>query len=194
MSFIVKDKPRELPPEGTHTAVLYSIVDFGTQKKIFKKEEDAKFQHCIRFDWELSEEKMQDGRPFAIGREYTVSLGKKASLGILIKAWTGTEPNNSFDISTLLGKACNLTIMHTEDGYANITAIAPLKKSEKAPAPVNPLRLFNLEDYKGKVFEDLPDWMKEKIKLSPEYAELGRKPEPSSNDAPVELPDDEIPF
>lgn len=192
MGFIIKDKPKELPPEGTHTAVLFSIVDFGTQKKVFK--EDVKFQHSIRLDWELSEEKMSDGRPFAIGRDYTASLGKKAKLAELIKAWTGAEPTNSFDISILLGRACNLTIMHSEDGYANITAVAPLKKSEKAPPPVNPLREFQIENYKAAVFEKLPDWMKEKIKASPEYLELGKKPEPSNNDAPVDLPNDDVPF
>ena len=189
----IQDKPREVAPEGTHTAVLYSIVDLGTQKNDFNGE--TKIQHRIRFDWELSEEKMSDGRPFAIGREYTASLHSKAELAKMIKAWVGVDPSGGFDASTLLGKACNISIMHNEKGYANITAIAPLKKSEKAPPPVNPLREFDISNYKAAIFESLPDFLKEKIRLSPEYIELTAPKDysKSADDMPDDL-NDSIPF
>jgi len=193
----IQDKPKEVAPEGTHTAVLYSIVDLGTQKSDYNGE--VKIQHRIRFDWELSDEKMQDGRPFAIGREYTASLHSKAELAKMIKAWVGVDPSGGFDASTLLGKACNVSIMHNDKGYANITAIAPLKKNEKAPPPVNPLREFDLNNYKQAVFDSLPDFLKEKIKLSPEYIELMNPTKHEElpahvTDVPEGFDDKEIPF
>lgn len=192
----IETKPKEIIPAGVYTGTLYSIIDLGTQKIVYN--EDPKLEHRIRLDWEITEEKMLDGRPFAIGKEFKASLHEKSKLYALIKTWLTKAPEGKFNLSELLGKSGNLAISHTTKGdktYANLDAVTPLKKNEKAPEPINPLREFDLANYKGKIFEELPDFLKEKIRLSPEYAELGKKPEPSNHDAPIELPDDEsIPF
>lgn len=189
---IIESKPKESAPEGTHTGRLYSIVDLGTQRNEFEGE--VKIAHRIRLDWELSEEKMADGRPFSVGKEYTASTHTKSTLAQMIKGWKGIDISKigRFDIDTLLGEPCNITVIHNDKGYANIATIAPLKKSEIAPGLINPLRKFCIAEYKATEYSVVPEFLKEKIRLSPEYQLLisGQKDAPV---APDEL-DDGIPF
>ena len=194
---LLTSKPRENPPAGTHTAILYQIIDLGTQKNDFDKE-NVKFQPRVRFTWELCEEKMADGRPFAIGKEYTFSANQKATIVQHIKAWTGQDVGKNFEVDSLLGKACNLTVVHNtkQDGtvVASVSGISALKKSEKAPPQVNPSLLFELtpDKFNPEIFKSLPDFFQDKIKLSPEYVAALNfiNTAPPAND----MPSDEIPF
>lgn len=193
----VENKPKPQPTIGTHTARCFSIVDVGTQKVAFEGQE--KFLHQVRFDWELPEEVMEDGRPFTIGREYTLSFGKNAALTDLIQSWKGADISKGYALATLLSEPCNITVVHNEKGYAKIASVAPLKKNEVAPPQVNKSRRLWLASYKHTDFEALPDFLKEKIKLSPEYQEIinpTSRPVSSSKaaeEAPADL-EDEIPF
>jgi len=172
---LLASKPKEIAPAGTHTAILYQIIDLGTQKMEYQGE--IKIQPRIRLAWELCDERMSDGRPFSVGKEYTFSAYPKANLVQHIKSWTGQEVGNNFHIESLLGKACNISVVHNTkpDGgiVAAVSAIAPLKKNEKAPPQVNPSLLFELEPGKFslEILESLPGFFQEKIKSSPEYIE-----------------------
>ena len=58
------------PPEGTHPARCYRVIDLGTQEVDFQGQ--IKHQRKVLVSWELQcEERMDDGRPFSIGKKYT---------------------------------------------------------------------------------------------------------------------------
>ncbi len=185
----LESKQRELPPEGTHTAICYLLVDFGTQKKINRFKNNAEEIHKLfQLGWELSDELMSDGRPFAMLREYKNNNFPKASIMKDLGAWIGKLPEG-FKLEHVLGKACNLTVAHSpsQDGtrtYANITAITPLKKGEKVPTQINTTVFFDLGKYNEDTFWALPEWMRERIKLSPEYMEATKPP--ADGDIPLD--------
>ena len=204
MDFSANNTPRQLPPEGTHTAVLYSIVDLGTQKSTFNGE--TKIKRKMRLSFELSDERMEDGRPFSISKEYTQSSHEKAVIVKDVKSWTGEKLGPDFNPKSLIGRACNLTIAHDhkdENTYANIMGIAPLKKNEQAPAMQNKALYFDLDAFDLATFNALPEYLQTKIKGAPEYIEaVNRMNNPDAYAQPtaqagaektVDL-DDSIPF
>lgn len=163
----------ELVPEGTYVARCIKLIDLGTQKVEWQGQ--SKEQMKVYVCWELLDDsvKMEDGRPFATSRTYTASLNEKAALRRDLEAWRGKrfsdEELKGFELRNILGTYCMVQIVHTEkDGntYANVNAIMSTREKPKA---VNPEVVFDLSSYDDEVFGSLPDWMKEKIALSPEY-------------------------
>lgn len=177
-----EEKTYENAPQGTHTAMPFKLVDFGTQKKDFNG--DVKFKPEISLTWELSDEMDSAGKPYHISKRYTLSDGyvvhPKSTLYKDICAWLSvSELPDGFDLIGILEKACNLSIVHkpSADGqktYANISSITPLKKNEIPPKRVNGVVIFDMTEgvFDKQVFESLPEWQREIIQKSPEYAEL----------------------
>lgn len=193
----VETKTYETLEAGTYTGILYSVIDLGTQENKFDPD-DIKYAHRIQLTFEL-DEKMKDGRPFVVSKEYTLSWHPKAQLTALLKSWQdiAIPKGKGFDISTLLGKAGNVSVALNEKGYPKLMTVSALKKSEKAPAQVNPTVDFWLAQFDQKVFESLPEWIQNKIALSPEYAEILNpklKTEVKQASNVVADLDDEIPF
>lgn len=179
----LQSAPRELVPAGTHTAILYSVVDTGSQFN----ELAGRSQRKVRLSWELPDERLADGRPMSISKEYTASADKKATIAQHLKAWRGEEVSNGFDLAALLGEACNLTVTHetskSGNEYAAVAALSALKKNEAVPDRHNPLVHFSLEpgEFSEAVFNDLPDFLKEKIMAAPEYREVKGFAEPKAS-------------
>ena len=97
----------------------------------------------------------------------------------------------------MLGQACNLTVSHevndsTGEEYATISNIAPLKKSEKAPPAQNKLMNFDLDNFNPSAFGDLPEWLQEKIRISPEYMEALNPSKPVVNSYTQAQPADDM--
>lgn len=200
----------ELPPEGTHLAVCYRVIDLGTQ--MIEWQGQKKPQHKILISWELPDEKMDDGRPFTIGQRYTLSSSEKARLRQDLEAWRGRpftdhdfDPTNPdrFNIKKLLGAGCLLTIVHSEKQgkhYANIKSVARMMKGQVTPKPVNSVVYFSLDDYQEPVFEGLTDGLKKVIMASPEWIEISRahlhdeQPGRESAAPPRGALNDDIPF
>ncbi len=134
MSLIAKSTGNFTPaPEGLWAAVCVDVVDLG----ILKSEYQGKTRsvHKCRIAWEISE-KMEDDRPFIVGKRYTLSLHAKATLHADLKAWRGKpftkEELEGFDLEKVIGAPCQLMIVHEEkDGttYANIKAITRVSKT-----------------------------------------------------------------
>jgi hypothetical protein len=193
----IENKPKEQPPVGTHTARLFSIIDMGTQKLDFNG--DIKFLRQVNLGWELCDEKMSDGRPFMVALDTTLSFSKNSNVTKIIKSWKNEDTAKGYDISKLLGEACNLSVSHNNSGWAKVTGVSPLKKNEVAPPLVNPIRDFWLAAFDQKTFDSIPDFLKDKIKQSPEYMEAigaGRIPPAHVTDGQPIYDDlnDEIPF
>jgi len=204
------DSSFERAPEGTHLAVCYQIIDLGTQESSFYKSASGapKKAHKVLLAWELPEERGEDGKPLVIARRYTFSSHKNSVLRGHLEAWRGKafsdEEITGFDLKTVLGAPCLLSVVHTKDGdkeYANVNAVTKLTKGMTRPVPENACIYFSLEPpFADGVFKMLSEGLREVIQKSPEYAALfdrkvasGGFEAPAKSGARDEL-DDEISF
>lgn len=199
----------KLAPAGQYAAICYQVIDLGSQFS----EKYQKWQRKVRIAFEMHGENqigdgyatMDDGKPFTIGSTYTLSLSDNAALRGLLECWRGrpftTEEEDGFDIGKLVGVPCMLTIQHEPYNgkeYANIKQASPLLKSITKPTQVNDTTYYELDPWKQKEFEALPEWLRAQIKESKEYKDMfmAGAPANTTNGAPKsEEPfDDEIPF
>jgi hypothetical protein len=194
---------KKVPP-GAHFAICNMVVDVGLQEGYQKKP-----QHKIYLRWEVPDERVsyeKDGNttegPCSIGRFYTLSLSEKANLRKDLENWRGrtftSDELKGFDIESVLGKPCQIMVTHETDNgktYANITGVMGVSKDQKerakATKPENPLVSFSLDSPDQKLFETLPNWLKEKIDARLEPADT--KPAPKAAEVDDDF-DDEIPF
>lgn len=184
MAIILKRKETELPPKGTFPARCYQMIHIGTIKEKFKGEE--KLCNKVRIGFELpTEQKIFDEtkgeQPFVISQEYTLSMGQKSKLKVLLESWRGEpfskEEMKGFDITEMIGEPCLISISHKESEsgsmYAQITSITQPMKGLDIPKLINdPIVVsFDSVDFIEQL-EKLPDFLQEKIKSSKEYFEL----------------------
>lgn len=193
-------------PAGTHIAVCNMIVDLGMQPGSGQYP-DPKRQVLIR--WEVPEERVsyeKDGQtiegPLTISRTFTASMNEKAGLRKLLENWRGKKFTDDeaakFDVASILGKACLLSVTETEKGdksYSNVNNAGPLLRGMTAPKAENELVYYDADDDRD--FNKLPKWVKEKIegqvepvkRTESDVDEARARQAESQND-----PDDEIPF
>jgi hypothetical protein len=167
-------------PAGVWPAVCVSITDLGTQTEEYNGEAKTARQILVR--WELdTDERMGDGRPFALSKKFTASLHPKSSLHKLLVSWFGKAPSEgSFDMSKLLGRGCQVQVIHKAkqngDIAAQVQAVMPLTKGMKAPEPgVTPF-VFSLDDFDEDLFGSFGDGLKKWIAKSPEYQAIINPP------------------
>jgi hypothetical protein len=136
----------------------------------------------VQIGWEIPGELVQtdDGpKPRVIGKEYTLSLGKKATLRAALQSWRGRpfteEELKGFELSKLLGANCLINVIHktSDDGsktYARIEGLMPLPKGMPVLKPLAPTLTFDLPKTGPIVLlEAIPEWIKEKIMKSEEW-------------------------
>ena len=187
MSLYAEDKGSqfERTPPGMHLARCYRIIDLGTQKSEYMGQ--VKYQHKIMIGWEVhaidDDGKpvfMQDGRPFAIFKNYTLSWSDKANLRLDLQSWRGKpftkEEMRKFDLANVLGAWCMLNVIEREGQnnniYSNVNGITPVPghiKQIGLPEPVNKNELFNISEPNMEMFETFSQKLKEKIEQSPEW-------------------------
>ena len=198
----------EQPPIGTHVARCVKLIDIGTQENTYEGKVTRKRQVII--GWELPNELMTEGeyagKPFAVSRFYTASLGEKANLRKDLANWRGRdftkEELAGFDIKNLLTKACLVSLTPNEKGRARVTSVIALPKGMGCPTQANPTFYLSLEpdEFDEKVFDSLSDRMKEMIRKSPEYAAIfdSSSKVPGSfddmRDSALDTEEDPIPF
>lgn len=199
----------EQPPTGSHAARCISIIDLGTQRSTYEGEVQIKHQVIVR--WELSNELMTTGdfagKPFTVSKFYTASLHEKAGLRKDLASWRGrdftAEELKGFDMKSILGKPCMLSVGLSEKGKAKVTSVMGLPKGMTVPAQVNESFNFSLspEQFSEPAYESLSKGFKEMVQASPEYQTIQRRK--SSPDKQDELAaagsgfddmDDDIPF
>ena len=215
MSFIVEDTGGnfERCPPGMHLGRCYRIVDLGTQKSEYMGE--VKYLHKIMLGWEIhgSDDngkalKMNDGRPFAIFKNYTLAWSEKANLRIDLQAWRGKaftqEEMRKFDLQNILGAWCMLNIIERQgqngNTYSNVSSVTPVPsviKQSGLPQPINKNEMFNLQKPDMAIFETFSENLKTKITSSPEWEKLqGKISTPDATVPPSSQldPDEDIPF
>jgi hypothetical protein len=209
MSLIVKEsggggdyKPA---PAGAHVARCYRIVDLGTQSRMWNG--DNKTQHLIQVYWELPTNLMTEGasagKPFTVEQRFTASLSEKATLRKVLESWRGRKFTPAelagFDLQNIIGKPCLINVVHVDKNervYANVASVMQVPGGMVVPPQVNPSLFFSLTNFDAAVFESLPDYLKEKIKTSPEYrsAVKGEHLQVQGDDGSINTLDDDIPF
>ncbi|MCA9324647.1 hypothetical protein KDA23_01080 [Candidatus Saccharibacteria bacterium] len=191
----------EIAPEGVFLARCYKMVDVGTQTETsqFGTKENRK----IYLYWELLQDadggdapKTEQGQPFSIFNSYKLSMHQKANLRKHLDSWRGKkfteEEAADFDITKLLDKFCLIQIGHStsKDGqktYANVDNIMHTKKTATG---VNEISSFNAENPDMEVFNDLPEWLQNKIEDSPEWQDTDQPEEAQA--APADKEEDKI--
>ena len=184
---------RKLPEAGATVGVLYSLVDLGHQETNFDNQK--KWTPKVRFTFELPDqtdeyEVVENGKttkvqkPMVVSIEQTRSLGEKASLRKLLEQWRGqtftSKELQAFSLKNLLGKPAMLTLIHktSQQGrqYCAIAGASKLPKGMKAPAStINDTIYYEIEEGEGGQFNDMPDWLQEKIRASKEFATAAGK-------------------
>lgn len=173
------------PSPGAYPAVLVGLVDLGTHEHVFNGEK--KKSRKIFLAWELTGENDSNGQPFVLGQDYTWSLHKKAKLRPVIEGWIGKSfaENEEFDIISLLGKACLLTVSEgtTSSGksFSEIKGVGPLPRGMTAPPANHELFAFNIALLNSSLDDiPIPEWMprnygrllKDDVKASEEFGIL----------------------
>lgn len=165
---------------GTHLAVCDMIVFLGLQPG-FGQYPDPKQQVYVRFaipairvDYEKDGKKLSG--PQVIGKKYTASMHKKATLRLMLESWRGRKFTEQeaceFDISKVLNVPAMVGVIENESGgniYSNIGTVSGLPAGVPAPKLDSPVVL-----YTGESPEDvklLPEWLQKLVsgQLKPDY-------------------------
>jgi hypothetical protein len=159
-------------PPGTHLAICNLIADVGMQpgSAMFPQ---PKHQIYVRFevpaeriDYEKDGKKLSG--PVVIGQFFTASMNEKANLRKQLESWRGRaftdDEAENFDVSTILGKPCMLSVVENEKGgktYSNIVSISGIPKGVQVGRAENELLYFAADDQTN--FSKLPEWLQKKI-------------------------------
>ncbi len=148
----------EKAPPGNHPAILVALIDLGYQANDYQ----GKVTYPLRayFCWELTSEKNKEGNNFLVGIDLTVSMDTKAKLRGWVDSWRGrvTPDGEEFDISTLVGKKCLLSITEKR-GYSNVSGVAAIPKGMTVAPATKPLTTFNVADIKPDGSFTIPEWL-----------------------------------
>jgi hypothetical protein len=178
-------KEFKIAPTGSHLARLYRIIDLGTQKSEYMGK--VNMLRKVKFFWELHGDdlKTDEGKPLIQTRNYTLSLGEKASLRKDLESWRGKsftdDELRGFDLTNLLDKWCMITVQHRESNgktYADAVAVTPVPAvvaKTGLPEGVNPTLLFDMQKFDQTVFDGLSDGLKNQIMQSSEFQNKNRK-------------------
>jgi len=170
---------REIVPSGTHIARSYSMIDIGTVE--WEWQGETKYTQKVRLSFELPHEMRDFGgeeKPMVISKEYTKSLHEKSNLRKDFESWRGKSFSNeelkSFDLTSVLGAPCNISIIHETNKkgseFAKIGGISSMTKGSKCPEQFNENFIFNYEDnFNEEWLEQQPEWIKDQIKNTDEY-------------------------
>ena len=141
----------------------------------------TKYSNKIRVSFELPHEMRDFGgeeKPMVISKEYTLSLHEKSNLRRDLEGWRGKSFSNKelahFDITNLISKECNISIIHktskSGNEFAQIGSISGITKGTGCPKQFNDSFIFNYGDNFNEEWLELqPEWIKDQIKNTDEY-------------------------
>lgn len=135
----------EVPPAGSHPAVLVALIDLGSHEETFKDEKKGTSRTAlvrkVFLVWELTGEKMAGKKDtnHVIGREYSLGLTPKSKLRQMLEEWRGKKyaTGEAMDLGAVLGRPCMLSVVHKESNqgntYAQIASVAKVPKELTVP-------------------------------------------------------------
>jgi hypothetical protein len=180
-------------PAGTHVARCIRLIDIGTQHGEYQGKRTVRRQIIVM--WELPNELMDgdEPKPFVCSKFYTASLSEKANLRKDLEAWRGRAFSNEelagFDLKTILGKPCMLSIVEKDGGGTKVGGVMSLPKGMQVPPHTNEVWSFDIDDWNEERFSAMSDGIKKLIQGSDEFQSIRQVPAGSV----AEMTDD-IPF
>jgi hypothetical protein len=189
MSLVVKDSGGEgsftpVPP-GMHLARCYRVIDLGTQKTEWQGQVKYLKKLMIQFEVHGEDESgkpmvTNKGEPMSISKNYTSSLGEKATLRKDLQAWRGrdftADELRGFELKNILGVWAMISVAKSigNNGkeYTNIMSVNPVPaaiKKSGLPEGFNSTAIFSIEKPDMELFETFGKGLKEKIMASPEW-------------------------
>ena len=193
---------RKLIKTGLHLAICYSFIDLGTQPEDYQ----GKVTNIpkIQIGWELPNLKEpytdKDGNEkeyvCVIYMEYLDSLNEKANLRKHLVGWRGRDFTvgelKGFEMKNILGVPCNLNIIHkmpkSGKSYEKIDSISSVAKETEIPELTRKIRFLSFQEtpYDENLLNSLPEFIQNKIRQSPEYAQFvkGEEPETEESEQP----------
>lgn len=192
-------------PAGVHQAVCFAAIDLGTQDP---GNPQFRPSRKVMIMWELPHETIatEDGpKPRLISSEYTMSIGKKATLRGVLESWRGKPFSaaelESFDLKNILGANCQLNVVHKAGKadpsrvYARIQSVIPLVKGMVALKPVNDIICYDIpEEGNIAIPEAIPEWIRGKIMASDEWKARSGASHTEAVTVPEEIAKDDVPF
>jgi hypothetical protein len=176
-------------PEGPHPAICDMFVDLGLQEG--KGMSAGKIQHKIYIRWQIpghrisyEKDDVKHEGPMTIGKQFTLSLHEKATLRKFLQGWRGRaftpEELKKFDVTTIVGKPCLLSVSHApKDGggvYANVDSAMAVPGGMTVP-PIEGEALIYDADNMGS-FEKLRPWLQDLVKAQKLPAEADKANDP----------------
>lgn len=159
---------------GNYAAVCVQMVEIGTVMEEIQGKKKKMKKVWLR--WETPDDVREDGEPFLLSKEYTLSMNEKATLRKDLNSWRGKpfteEEARRFDITILVGKPCMLNIVHNEKGYANISAVTSVPKNLTISASKTQKNVLSYDSWNEEVFKALPEFVRNKMVKSDEYIEM----------------------
>lgn len=197
---------RELVPEGNHPARIYELIEIGTVEGSWMGQPKLNYNVRIGFEFPtekrvFSEEKGE--QPMVISREMSLSLAEKANLRKIVEAVEGRKLTDAeavnYDVLTIVGKPLLVTVSHTEPNnegiqYANATTFSPVIKGLNVDELHNPKRVLTYSEWNQETFDKLPDFLKDKMRETPEYKSKDKLELPTVNVDTGEVDPSSIPF
>lgn len=178
----------EPAPQGTFLARVVRLVHLGTVLETVKIPGQApqdKMVNKIELSFELPTKKRvfseeRGEQPILIGKEFTLSMGPKANLRKAIESIIGAtlkdHEADSFDVETVVGMPCVVTISHkvntAGNNTAKITNISPVMEGQTCPEQINQSKILTFNKFEDGLFNSLPQYMKDRITKSEEYKKM----------------------
>ena len=161
--------------EGTYPARCIGLIDLGTQTH-----EKFGTNRMIYVPFEIIDEEREDGSPFIMGMFMTVKFSPKSTLGKTLKTWFGIEvkQGDDYHFEEFDNAAAMVTVQNkaNEEGEekSKIITVARVPKKMKVGEAQNEFVEFSLDDFNKSVFNELPEWLQDRIKESEEWATIGK--------------------
>jgi len=176
-------KPSNTPilAVGNYSARLAQVIDLGVQKRRAWKGEEKPDVRQVWVTYEIPTEFMLDDdgnedkdKPRWISEKMNLfSLDQDKAIST--QRINGLDPASALNGDWLqaTGLPCTLTVVHSKCGkYANIGAVSPVMKGMEVGELANPAATFDTEEPDAKVFDGLPDFLKDMIKAGVGYSPI----------------------
>jgi hypothetical protein len=166
-----------IPPmdAGTYLGICIGVIGLGEQESTYNKQ--TRYVNKIRFIFEIPDETIEvDGeqKPRQLSTDFTVARKSTSRIRQFINTWLSKTLSDAeyedLEMFDFIGRNAMLSVVHSEDGqYANIASAAQLPKGFPKRKPVSPLLRFDADEWDYKAFEELPEYLQEKLKQSTQY-------------------------
>lgn len=200
--------------DGNYIARVVQVIDLGLQAQRPYQGEEKAPAHEIMLTYEFGTEFLKDDdgkdmedKPRWLSETFPLR-SYKADLAKSTKRAKAIKPSANGDFADMLGAPCTVTVVtrkgtgqHAGKTFENVGAVTPAMKGMPVPELVNPTKMFDLDNPDLNVFEELPEWLQDKIKGNLEFggskleALLGGEPVPQKQEPQAtEEPDTEEPW